>query len=661
MTSAARAMLAPLFQIRWLQSLREFHAYHGVWALGVRLLRRWSIRAKVLLLLAIVALPLAPLTWHLMNVEQLTVTTAQRQLAAVRFADAASDLGTELLQQQAEQQAGRAVDTQRLARLHETFAGWQGTLVGHGVALPRGSDEPLRLVARAAREQGLPAAERAELTVQAVATLLRLRQSVEVLSAMSSGPDQRTNRMAVLATSSVPNLQVQLGQLRSLTLRLLQLRVAEPRSVVAVNESTLEAAGRLQLAVHQGDQVLAEFKAVRLEQGGRAVELPRARSMLVTVRAMLLSTEGVDSAPALAEAIGQARSELATIRNGLVEHVVAQLDEQLQRAAAARWRTMALLGVCLLLVVYLGYAFFLVMRGGLEQIAMQTDRMAQGDLSARPTPLGGDEVAHTMRSLTQSLARLSDLLASVRGGVGAVTQAAQQVALGNHDLSTRTRSGAESLDGVADSVTRYAAQLDAAGQEVETVVGIVQALRLDAMRNRKQTVRLQEQMVSLRSRSREIADIVRLIDAIAFRTNILSLNAQVEASKAGEAGRGFAVVAQEVRSLALRSADSARRIDEIVVRSTEDIERSGALADETSKALASVDEHVDRIHAAMQGVAELTRHGQQESTQISAQVKQLQDSSAKNLQLVDQLAGAADALRAQGMKLSQSVGQFTLG
>jgi methyl-accepting chemotaxis protein len=265
-----------------------------------------------------------------------------------------------------------------------------------------------------------------------------------------------------------------------------------------------------------------------------------------------------------------------------------------------------------------------------------------------------------MQSLTVSLARLSDLLAAVRHGVGAVTQAAQQVALGNGDLTARTRRSVEALDDVVASVTRYSSQLEAAGREVESVVGIVQALRLDALKNRKQTQRLQEQMVSLRARSREIADIVRLIDGIAFRTNILSLNAQVEASKAGEAGRGFAVVAQEVRSLALRSADSARRIDEIVVRSTEDIERSGALADETGKALATLDEHVDRIHAAMQGVAELTRHGRTESTAILDQVRHLQDSSNQNLSLVGQLAGAADSLRGQGVKLSQSIGQFTL-
>jgi methyl-accepting chemotaxis protein-1 (serine sensor receptor) len=153
---------------------------------------------------------------------------------------------------------------------------------------------------------------------------------------------------------------------------------------------------------------------------------------------------------------------------------------------------------------------------------------------------------------------------------------------------------------------------------------------------------------------------VRLIDGIAFRTNILSLNAQVEASKAGEAGRGFAVVAQEVRSLALRSAQSARRIDEIVTRSTDEIERSGALVEETGRALAAVDGHVDRIHAAMQGVAELTRSGTSESVSILAEVKQLESGSVRNQELVDQLASAAESLRQQGGKLSQGIAQFTL-
>jgi len=172
--------------------------------------------------------------------------------------------------------------------------------------------------------------------------------------------------------------------------------------------------------------------------------------------------------------------------------------------------------------------------------------------------------------------------------------------------------------------------------------------------------RLQERMASLRGNSREIGEIVNLIDTIAFRTNILALNAQVEACKAGDAGRGFAVVAQEVRALATRSADSARKVGEIVARSTLEIEQSGALADETGQSIQEADAHVDAIHTAITGVAELTQQGDRQSAEILDEIKVLKDGTAKNQALVEQLAVASDALRGQGERLSHKVGLFKL-
>jgi len=151
-----------------------------------------------------------------------------------------------------------------------------------------------------------------------------------------------------------------------------------------------------------------------------------------------------------------------------------------------------------------------------------------------------------------------------------------------------------------------------------------------------------------------------MIDGIAFRTNILALNAQVEASKAGGAGCGFAVVAQEVRALANRSAESARRVGDIVGRSTLDIEPSRALANETSQAMVEADGHVDAIHTAMQSVATLTQRGDRESATILDEITVLKDGTARNLGLVDQLAVASDALRGQGERLSHKVGLFKL-
>jgi methyl-accepting chemotaxis protein len=307
------------------------------------------------------------------------------------------------------------------------------------------------------------------------------------------------------------------------------------------------------------------------------------------------------------------------------------------------------------------YCFFLVMRGGLKQLNHQMTLMAQGDLSPRPAPVGGDEVAAVMRAMSTSLVRLSDLLASVRLGASSVNQATQQVATGNTELTNRNRDTAGNVSAVVDGVTRYAQQLQDCGRQVESVVHNVQGLRLESVRNRQQMQRLRERMTTLRSKSREIGEIVTLIDAIAFRTNILALNASVEASKAGESGRGFAVVAQEVRTLALRGAESARRIGDIVARSTEDIELSGDLAEATGVALAAADERIDSIHLAMDDVAALTRSGEQESGEILHQLTGIRDATTQSLHLVEQLATASMALRTQGERLALKIGQFRLG
>jgi methyl-accepting chemotaxis protein len=301
------------------------------------------------------------------------------------------------------------------------------------------------------------------------------------------------------------------------------------------------------------------------------------------------------------------------------------------------------------------------MRGGMSQLNHQMDRLAQGDLSARPTPVGADEVAVAMRAMNASLVRLSHLLASVRTGVSGVNHATQLVATGNTELTTRNRDNAGSVAAVVDGVTRYAEQLQACGRQVESVVHNVQGLRLDSVRNREKMQRLRERMTQLRSSSREIGEIVTLIDGIAFRTNILALNASVEASKAGESGRGFAVVAQEVRALAQRGAESARRIGDIVTRSTEDIELSGDLAEETGLALAAADDRIDNIHLAMDDVAGLTRNGAQESADILGQLTDIRDSTAQSLRLVEQLATASNALGTQGRRLAHQIGQFRLG
>jgi methyl-accepting chemotaxis protein-1 (serine sensor receptor) len=655
-----QATAASTSKVPWLTGLHQYFAYHGVWAPGVRALRVLTIRAKVLLVMGILAAPLGPLAWYVAEQQNHTVQVTTQRLAGLNLAAAVSALGVEISSPAAALESGLApgVDgrAQADARLVQAY------------------DEALaaRLPVQLVWEQGRVAVVRElkspwgassgqELRQQALAALQLLRESAVESAAVQATNDKQLQASAELALTRLPRLQVALTVLRR--------AVAESLSTEARAADADRTAGLVRLAGATSEVNRLALDATLLLRAAAASKgqlapadapLQEVQSYLRLLSQQLLVREPQADAAALRAVYTKARSEVHDLRLQRLALVSDVLRQDLAEARQLRTRVFVAMAVSLLVAAYLTYCFFLVMRGGIVQIDLQMKRVSEGDLSARLRPLGVDEVATTMQSMTQALVRLSDLLASVRQGVAAVKQATQQVAEGNNELSNRNRDTAQGVSSVLDGVERSASQLADCGRQVEDVVGLVQALRLESARNRKQMQRLRERMTALRGKSHEIGEIVRLIDNIAFRTNILALNASVEASKAGDAGRGFAVVAQEVRSLALRGADAARRIGDIVARSTDDIELSGAVAEETGVALAKADEHVDQIHRVMDEVAALTRDGETETGRIVEQLSRIKDDTAQNLRQVEQLAVASESLRSQGERLSHKVAQFKL-
>jgi methyl-accepting chemotaxis protein len=410
-------------------------------------------------------------------------------------------------------------------------------------------------------------------------------------------------------------------------------------------------------------QAVKEVQAAGSEQslGGLKAQWKRVAPMLPLTRpgmpepVALLALLSNPTASTLA-----AESDVLRLQQEVVQ---AQKEALFLEHWALQRHIMFIGGLAVLLTLLLGYgigAYTVLTRTRRKAILEQVNRMAGGDFSGRVQVAGQDEVAKTLQAINTSSSQICELLNTVTRGSSAIQHAAEQLAMGNNDLSDRNRRTMQGLDDVVGAVARYATQLEACGQQIESVADTVQALRCDAASNRKHMGRLQSRMNDLRKHSRDIGEIVNLIDAIAFRTNILALNASIEASKAGESGRGFAVVAQEVRALATRSAESSRQIADIVLRSTEDIDLGAALADETGKVLQAADEHVDRIHSAITGVAQLTSEGERESAAILDGVRALSDVTHHNTELVEQLANAGRSLQSQGSMLSDQVGQFRL-
>jgi len=167
-------------------------------------------------------------------------------------------------------------------------------------------------------------------------------------------------------------------------------------------------------------------------------------------------------------------------------------------------------------------------------------------------------------------------------------------------------------------------------------------------------------MEQIHGSSGKIADIIGVIDGIAFQTNILALNAAVESARAGEHGRGFAVVADEVRTLALRSANAAREIKTLIDDSVMQVEQGSALAQQAGQTMEAVVQQVVKVGVLIGEISQTTGQQSDGIGQISHAMHQLDDMTQKNAALVEEAASAAESLREQSQRLVSSVGVFKL-
>ena len=149
-------------------------------------------------------------------------------------------------------------------------------------------------------------------------------------------------------------------------------------------------------------------------------------------------------------------------------------------------------------------------------------------------------------------------------------------------------------------------------------------------------------------------------DGTAFQTNILALNAAVQAARAGEQGRGFAVVASEVRSLAGRSADTAKEIKGLIGTNVERVERGASLVDQAGATMTEVVGSIKRVTDIMGEISAASADQSAGVAQVGEAVGQMDRATQQNAALVEQSAAAAESLKSQADQLVQAVAVFKL-
>lgn len=295
-----------------------------------------------------------------------------------------------------------------------------------------------------------------------------------------------------------------------------------------------------------------------------------------------------------------------------------------------------------------------------HEAAVVLEKLAAQDLTERVNGEYRGDFGRIKEILNRALDNLGRSLTQVSAGAEQVAAAADQIGTGSQAMAQGASEQASGLQEVSLSlqeVASMAGQNVANAQEARTLADSAERVAregVDSMR------RLSEAISRIKTSSDETAKIVKTIDEIAFQTNLLALNAAVEAARAGEAGKGFAVVAEEVRNLAMRSAEAAKSTADLIEGSVKNADEGVEINGEVLSNLEEINRQVEKVR---EGVLEIATASQQQSdgiAQLNVAVDQISQVTQQAAANAEQSASAAEELSGQAEHMASLASQFQL-
>ncbi|MFZ6719273.1 methyl-accepting chemotaxis protein [Undibacterium sp. Ji49W] len=338
----------------------------------------------------------------------------------------------------------------------------------------------------------------------------------------------------------------------------------------------------------------------------------------------------------------------------------ALLQERVNRLDTYRQVILTVLTIIVLLSCYLALGFYRGFMFALNEVGRSAHSVAAGDLTNHIHITGRDELARTGNLLESMNENLSRLVANVRSNASMVAQLGQGLALGISELNIRTEQQASSLEETSASVDDLADTVKKNADSARAVDNLAANLRLIAESTGDDMRAAVDSMNGIHQSARKVQEIVSLIDGISFQTDILALNAAVEASRAGEHGRGFAVVATEVRSLAQRSADSARQIRRLIDDSVNRVDDGVRQINNVNQTLSEIVEGIRGLAGNINSISTASSEQSNGLSQISEALRHLDSITQSNAQMADHAKHSSLSLEERARALTKSVSTFKL-
>ncbi len=492
------------------------------------------------------------------------------------------------------------------------------------------------------------------------------------------------------------------NQIESISKRVQQMDMSEQRfdqfqAITAAKEAFILAryevrgytattnAETEQKAVGQLDVAIASLKQLNVHFADSQQDaLRQLETALVNYRSALMAYKNANT-----DAV-QARKEMTDQGTAIVNTSEQLYQIQLDRrdVESAQARTFQLISTLLALLVGVIAAVIITRQitRPLQETLAVVERIASGDLTQNVTVTRRDELGVLQQGIARMGVTLRDLISGIRDGVTQIASAAEELSAVTEQTSAGVNSQKVETDQVAtamhemtatvqevarnaEEASQAAAAADGEAREGDKVVNeaIAQIERLAS-----EVVRSTEAMSVLQQESDKIGSVMDVIKAVAEQTNLLALNAAIEAARAGEAGRGFAVVADEVRGLAQRTQKSTEEIEGLVAglqNGTQQVsavmsnsraltDSSVALTRKAGASLENITRTVSNIQSMNQQIAAAAEQQSAVAEEISRSIINVRDVSEQTAAASDETAASSVELARLGGQLQQMVSHF---